>query len=397
MRLDSEGAYAEALARIGDLHQFVSAVLSGRLSNTTPTASRIDLRLVLVRGERVVQVVSSADGQQVTSNIAAGDVFQTVDALLREGYANITVITTTELWQCRITRRREALVHIQSGDFEQTLEHDRVKQRMLDESDPFLVAVGISTGEGRVKPTKRDKYLQVDDFLRVFQVTIDKEIEAGRLKRPTEEHPLRIVDLGCGHAYLTFAVQAWASRVRSWPVQVTGVDRRDSSVERNRQLAAELRMNSMTFITGNIADAQWSGQAPDVVLALHACDTATDDALAWAMQRGARVILAAPCCHHDVQSQVDIAPSAWSLVTRHGILRERLLDVVSDSLRAGIMRAHGYRTDVFEFVGGEHTPRNIMIRGVRTGVADESAAAEVAALSQAWGVKPALNSRLSAD
>ena len=390
MRLGYEDAIAQATALISDADSLVSAVVSGRLSNTQPEWNRIDFRVVLIRGERTVQSVRSRGHEVVTVNLSAGDVASEVNALLKQGFSNITVTTTSQVWQCRITRRRECLVHMESRVSEQELQHDRAKSRMLDESDPFLISVGISTAEGKVKPSKRDKYLQVDDFLRVFAATLDNAIAAGRVQLPSHSHPLRVIDLGCGHAYLTFAVQAWAERVRGWQLEIVGVDRRESSVTRNNELVHALGIESMTFTAGDIAQVMWSGDAPDVVLALHACDTATDDALAWAVNHQASVVLAAPCCHHRVHSDATKSPESWTALTRHGILRERLLDGVTDAARAAILRAHGYKTDVFEFVGGEHTPRNIMIRGVRTGIKDSSAAADVTALSELWGFEPVL-------
>lgn len=394
MRLDVSAAHHEVAQRISDSGTFVTAVFSGRLSNTKPQWERLDLRAIEIQGVLGIQIVRRIGKETHTGNIAIDDVPAEVQRILTQGYSNISVTTTSETWQCRITRRREALVHIEAKTQTQKLEHNRAKQRMLAADDPFLKAVGISTTAGEIKPSRQDKYRQVDDFLRVFESTLDKALASGKLHMPTQDAPLRIVDLGCGHAYLTFAVQAWAQRVRNWPVDIVGIDLRESSVQRNNELVANLGVDSMSFTTGDIASAQWSGENPDVVLALHACDTATDDALAWAVRHNAVVVLAAPCCHHDVQKQVETTPQAWALLTRHGILRERVLDLVTDALRAGIMRSHGYRTDVFEFVGGEHTPRNIMLRAVKTGISDEAAQEQVDALAKLWGVSPALAERL---
>ncbi|NBO46728.1 MAG: SAM-dependent methyltransferase [Actinobacteria bacterium] len=395
MRLDVSAAHHEATQRISEIGTFVSAVFSGRLSNTNPQWERVDLRAIEIQGELAMQIVRRTGKETHTSNIAIDDVTAEVQRVLTQGYSNITVTTTSEIWQCRITRRREALVHVEAKTQAQRLEHNRTKQRMLMADDPFLKAVGIATPAGEIKPSKQDKFRQVDDFLRVFESTLDKAMASGHVHSPTKDKPLRIVDLGCGHAYLTFALQAWAQRVRDWPVDIVGIDLRESSVQRNNDLVRDLGIESMSFTTGDIASAQWSGENPDVVLALHACDTATDDALAWAVHHNAVIVLAAPCCHHDVQSQVNAAPQAWNLLTRHGILRERLLDLVTDALRAGIMRSRGYRTDVFEFVGGEHTPRNIMLRAVKTGLVDKDAQTEVDVLAELWGVNPALAKRLN--
>lgn len=395
MRLTYDQARAEITALIADVESFVSAVLSGRLSNTQPDSERVDLRPLLLGDTLALQVVAHGSGKAATTNHDWGAVPEVVEKLLDQGFANVTVTTTSQVWQCRVTRKRVALVHTQERTSEQRLEHDRVKARMLAPDEPLLIAVGISTSDGRIKASKHDKFRQIDDFLRVLAATVDKAIESGHLDVPSPQRPLRIVDLGCGHAYLTFAAYAWAERVRGWPARVMGVDRRVDSVQRNQSLAAQTGAMGMEFVVGDIADTPGlKAGAPDVVLALHACDTATDDALAWAVREKAAIILAAPCCHHDLQQQFERAPEPWTVLTKHGIVRERLLDLVTDSLRAAILREWGYRTDLFEFVSGEHTPRNIMLRAVRTGYSAEGSAAEREQLATMLGVEPALLQRL---
>ena len=208
-----------------------------------------------------------------------------------------------------------------------------------------------------------------------------------------------MVDLGCGNAYLSFAAYRFLAENRD--VELTGVDLRAQSRERNTKLAADLGWStSAHFVEGAIIDAPV--QPPvDVVLALHACDTATDDALAQAVRWAAPVVLASPCCHHDLQRQMSAggAPPPYGLVTRHNILRERLGDVLTDAVRAALLRRVGYRVEVVQFVSAEYTPRNTMIRAVRTGAAqpDSRADAEYEALVADWGVTPHLQTLLADD
>jgi hypothetical protein len=182
-------------------------------------------------------------------------------------------------------------------------------------------------------------------------------------------------------------------------VRLTGVDLRADSRERNTALAAELGWaENVEFVAGAILDAPVPPPV-DVVLALHACDTATDDALAQAVRWRAPVVLASPCCHHDLQRQMKEAgsPAPYGLVSRHGILRERLGDVLTDALRAALVRQEGYRVDVLQFVAAEHTPRDTMLRAVRTDspAGDAEAAAEYDELAKSWGVTPYLQTLLS--
>ena len=176
-----------------------------------------------------------------------------------------------------------------------------------------------------------------------------------------------MADLGCGNGYLTFAAQRYLTHVRGLPVVVTGVDVRPQSADHNTAVATGLGM-AADFVVGGITEVVVD-PAPEVVLALHACDTATDDALARAVGWESPLVLAAPCCHHDIAAQLrrNPTPAPYALLTRHGILRERFADTLTDAVRASLLRLQGYRVDVMQFVESKHTPRNTLLRAVRTG------------------------------
>jgi SAM-dependent methyltransferase len=256
-----------------------------------------------------------------------------------------------------------------------------------------LRALGISDAQGRVKPSRQAKYRQVEEFVRLLDTSLGEAIAQGRVRTPTPDDPLRVVDLGCGNAYLTFAAHAHlADRL---PVRITGVDVKQQSADHNSRVAADLGIDA-DFVVGSIADARLE-QAPDVVLALHACDTATDDALGRALEWQAPLVLAAPCCHHDIAAQLrtTAVPEPYAMLTRHGILRERFADTLTDALRAALLRREGYRVDVVEFVESAHTPRNTLLRAVRTGADGSEAGKEYDDLLAAWGVRPRLGELLS--
>jgi SAM-dependent methyltransferase len=254
-----------------------------------------------------------------------------------------------------------------------------------------LVALGISDHRGRVKPSRQSKYRQVEEFLRILDVSVRDAVEQGHLRRPTPDDPLRVVDLGCGNAYLTFAAHRFLTEVRGLPVHLTGVDRRAQPRWTDPALA-EAVGRATSFVQGTIEDAVVE-PAPEVVLALHACDTATDDALARAVAWGSPVVLAAPCCHHDIAAQLRRAPTPppYAMLIRHGILRERFADTLTDALRASLLRLAGYRVDVMQFVESAHTPRNTLLRATRTGdEGDSGLRAEYEELVDTWSVRPAL-------
>jgi hypothetical protein len=332
--------------------------------------------------------VSHSDGHQMTTkNFTPANA--PFSQLIRSGYANLLLEHTDGSLSLRITKKGEALVHREMSKNEQDLSHDRTKHRLLDSSDPFLIAIGISDSDGKVKPSKSDKYLQVEEFLRLLVPTLTSAIAAGHIHQPTDENPLTIADLGCGHAYLTFAAHQYL-RSQNIPVKVIGIDIRTASSDRNNEIAKQLGISAtIEFRAEEIADTTLKGA--DIAIALHACDTATDDAIGWAVNSDARLALIAPCCHHDIQAQMNEIPEPWSLITRNGIMKERLGDLLTDALRMQIMKLCGYRVEAIEFIGGEHTPRNLMIRAVKTGAApDASEARKYDEMLNLWKVKPAL-------
>lgn len=367
--------------------ELVRVVLSGRRRNMQTAHERVDMRPVLIKEEIHIQVTHSDGRQMTTKNYKAQDA--PFAELIRSGYANVLLETTSKSVNLRITKKGEPLVHRDEVAKVQELSHDRSKTRLLDSSDPFLIAVGISDAKGAIKPSMSDKYKQVEEFLRLLTPTLMAAISAGHIEVPTERSPLSIVDLGCGHAYLTFAAHQHL-RAQGIPVKVIGIDIRSQARDRNNQIAQDLGISSsIEFRAEEISET--SLKSADVAIALHACDTATDDAIAWAVNNGAKLALLAPCCHHDIQAQMNEIPEPWSLVTRNGIMKERLGDLLTDAIRMQIMKLQGYRVEAIEFIGGEHTPRNLMIRAVKTGSTPE--AAEVAKYEEMlalWKVKPAL-------
>ncbi len=386
---------AQMRAHLLDPDALVRAVASGRQRGSTPRWRRVELRYVDLKAGRHLQMTAYDDTQAHTSNHPVGeDARQAVDDLLDEPFGNWHVDTTTQSHQVRVTKKLEALLHSTDRDEAVDVErdHDRDKGRLLPEDDPVFVALGLSDHEGRMKPSRQGKYRQVEEFLRILDASIAEAIAKGHLRTPTDTEPLRIADLGCGNAYLTFAAHRFLSHVRGLPVRMTGVDVREQSRVHNAALAGQLGIEA-DFVVGTIGAAEVD-PAPEVVLALHACDTATDDALARAIAWEAPLVLAAPCCHHDIAAQLrrHPTPAPYAMLTRHGILRERFADTLTDAVRASLLRLQGYRVDVMQFVGSEHTPRNTLLRAVRTGrpVTGGAARQEYDDLVATWAVRPRL-------
>ena len=350
MKIELNNAVAQLDQRIKSEH-FVRAVLSGRRRNMQTEYERIDIKPVLIKEEIKWQIISSDGKKDITKNVEIDFNFT---ELLISGYANLQVDTQGESYQVRISKKDEALVSVSKVKLSRDLSHDRKKQRMLLESNQVFKALDMSDLLGRIKPSKMDKYKQVDEFLRLISQTLDSDL--------LKQDEISVVDLGCGHAYLTFAVGEFL-KDKYKKVSILGVDERDESKEHNEKVALKLKVEA-EFIAAKIADTP--NQRVDIAIALHACDTATDDAIYWALKNNAKVIMAAPCCMHDLQTQVTQAPEPWGLLTKYGLVSERLIDLITDSLRAQILKLLGYRVDIVEFIGGEHTARNILIRAVKT-------------------------------
>jgi SAM-dependent methyltransferase len=383
MKIELTRAFAELEEHI-KAPNFVRAVLSGRRRNLTPSAERIDIKPVLIKGEEKLQI-QSTDGRQVTTKNLSANELDFAD-FLGQGFANLLAESTSESYSVRISKKDEALVTIGRVKLERDLTHDRQKQRLLPEDNRIFALLGMHDGYKRIKPSKMDKYRQVEEFLRLLKPTLDNEVGA--------QSEISIVDLGCGHAYLTFAVQEYLNSATQ-KVKILGVDEREESKRHNDQIANSLGADAQ-FLVAKIADTP--AQSVDIAIALHACDTATDDSIAWAVKNSAKVIMLAPCCHHDLQAQVDLVPEPWSLLTRHGVVSERLIDLMTDSLRAQILKLLGYRVDIVEFIGGEHTPRNIMIRAVKTGVkVDPEEVDRYQAMLADWSIAPHLAELLKSE
>ncbi len=403
-------ALAEVRALLLDPEGLVRAVAAGRRRGSEPPPwRRVELRPVDLKAGRRLQIVAYDERQATTSNEDYGPRAEAaVDLLLAEPFGSWHVQTREETVQLRVTKKGDAQVHRATHPTagpggtadERTLHaHDRVKPRLLDPADPLLRELGISDRQGRVKPSRQPKYRQVEEMLRALASVRDAfpapPVDAA-------ERPLRVVDLGCGNAYLTFAAYRWLTGPDGVgrPVELVGVDVKGQSREHGEKVATALGWSgAVRFVEGAVLDAPVDGA--DVVLALHACDTATDEALARAVRWRAPVVLASPCCHHDIQRQLAAAaevPEPYGVVVRHAILRERFADVLTDALRAAVLRLAGYRVDVVEFVGSEHTPRNTLIRAVRTGAPPTAAQlAEYAALTEQWQVQPHLATLLAAE
>ncbi|WP_432573617.1 class I SAM-dependent methyltransferase [Kineococcus sp. SYSU DK005] len=386
---DLATALSDVRALLLDEQHLVRAVAAGRRRGLEPPEhERVEVRPVALRSGPHLQFTARTGPVVSTRNVPAAQAAGAVDALLAQPHGNWHVETAAQTVQLRVTKKGEAQVHRTAREGAAPAgpqAHDRPKQRLVDPDDPVFRVLGAGG----------DKRRQVEAFVRQLAPLAPGVLEqAGPV--------VRAVDLGCGNAYLTFAAHRWLSQraaADGRELRTVGVDVREDVLEHGRRAAREAGLDGLGFARGTIAAAEpfAPGERPDVVVALHACDTATDEALARAVRWGAPLVLAAPCCHRDVQRQI-AASGERGPVVRHAILRERFADVLTDALRALVLQLLGYRVEVVEFIDSAHTPRNAMLRAVRTGSAPRAEhLAEFDGLCREWGVQPALAAALAPE
>ena len=260
-----------------------------------------------------------------------------------------------------------------------SLSHNRKKKYILEEGIPvpFLIDLGVMTQNGNIVNAHYDKFRQINRFL--------KYIEDILPSLPTDRE-LRILDFGCGKSYLTFAIYYYLKVLKGYPVRITGLDLKEDVIRHCNELAVKYGYDKLEFLCGDIAYYDGCSQV-DMVVTLHACDTATDYALAKAVGWGAKVILSVPCCQHELNKQMK--NDLLSPVLHYGILKERMAALMTDGLRAQILEANGYRTQILEFIDMAHTPKNLLIRAVYNGHCADNKA-QINELLAAFDVNPTL-------
>lgn len=392
------------LEAVKDEHAFLRMTLSSP-SKGCPW-EHVAVRPIRLKDQRCLQLAYTAGKTHITKNILPQDLDEALTALLAAGLGRIHVQCSTGDLHIRITRKGKALVtrgKASRGEDQPVLEHDHRKSYALsaDKPDAFLQEIGLMTAEGKVKASAFGKFRQINEYLRVIQQVID---ELGG-PAPADGHalpqaarkstePLLLVDCGCGNAHLTFAAFHYLSHVRGLAVRAVGVDINESVMTNCGQLRDKLGWDGLDFVASTIAHYA-PPSPPQVVVSLHACDTATDEALARGVAWGSQAILAAPCCQHELHDQIQ--SPAFRAALRHGLLRQRLADILTDSLRAAALRVMGYRTRVFEFISPEHTGKNLMISAQKVAMpqADrQAAAAEYLDLKRYWNVTPEIEQAL---
>ena len=355
---------------------------------------KIAIRPVEIGGLKKFQAEMTDEGQVSVKNFDAAEIVDGLEEIIAQrGARELHLMTATGDLHIRVTRKGHVLTSRSAPMAREVVlqGHDRVKKLPLTSFDSaaYLRVVGLADGEGKIRASMRGKYDQVNEFLKVVGETVKADAaEKGKA--------FTVVDCGCGKAYLTIALYYYLTEVVGiGDVKVIGIDRRNDVIESAKKMAKDLGIEErVTFIESDLGEVKL--EKAEMVVSLHACDTATDEALARGVEWKARYILSAPCCQHELQKTLDDR-GAFAGLMRQSILRERLCDILTDSFRAMIMRILGFKTQVIEFVSSEATARNILLKceyGVKAG--QGGPVAEYLNLRDYWHVTPWLETRLEA-
>jgi len=336
--------------------QILLVVLSRPLRKDAQSPRKITVRPVTIKEELRYQFTTRVNNQDHHENLSVEETTGKLESLFPQSYGDCHLYTagydlTVRLQKNGTLKTKET----PPSKLAKSTDHNRTKQYLIPDGTPcpFLEKIGVMTPKGKVKASKFNKFRQINRFLELVNDVLPALPETGSLN---------IVDFGCGKSYLTFALHHLLTEIHQHELSLTGLDRREDVISDCSRIADQLNCSGLQFQCGNI-EAYEQNQSPDMVVSLHACDTATDDVLAQAIHWNAKIILSVPCCQHELANL--LPENHLSALTGHGILKERYASLVTDALRAKMLEAHGYKVQVVEFIDMEHTAKNLLIRAVK--------------------------------
>lgn len=344
---------------------------------STASVHKITVRPVDLKSGRHLQFTSSEPQRETHQNLSPAEATPEIERLITRRFRRGHLCTTDFDFTMKVKASGKVRAHEYPPSRKpvRTTDHNRQKKYLIPDGTPcpFLEEIGVMTADGTVRKQKFDKFRQINRYLEFVEDVYDAFPKTG---------PIRVIDFGCGKSYLTFALHHLLCHRHGRKVDIVGLDLKSDVVDHCNAIARKLNCNGLRFESGDMA-----GYSPlesvDLSVSLHACDTATDVALARAIEWNAKVIFAVPCCHHEVASKLNtdvLAP-----IMRRGILKERFAELLTDALRADLLEASGYHTQVLEFISLEHTPKNILIRAIRNQSATSNSTAIGDHLHQASG------------
>ena len=319
---------------------------------------KIKVRPVMIRDSLYFQVSRYTDKQVFHENMTAEDALETLSGWILHDFRQAQIRMQNEMVTVLVSKKGKATVKSKKAACIETqnLEHNRKKQYIIEEGTavPFMIDLGVMTESGKIIRTRYDKYRQINRFLEFIEDILPE--------LPTDR-TVHIIDFGCGKSYLTFAMYYYLKVLKHYDIRITGLDLKQKVIEDCQALADRYGYDGLQFLCGDIADYNGTDEV-DMVVTLHACDTATDYALYKAVKWHASVILSVPCCQHELNRKMQCETLSGAF--QYGLIKERTAALMTDAMRGQLLEMKGYKTQLLEFIGMEHTPKNILIRGVKS-------------------------------
>lgn len=346
--------------------KLIDMVISGQKNKSEDKAVKVRIRPVILKNEIEYQVSEFVGRKVLHSNHSAADVKKKIIDYMTEDFKQAQ-INMTDAAAAILSSKSKTLTckYKKAGQLkvQRDLSHNRTKKYIIQEGKPvaFMIDLGVMGQDGKIIRTRYDKFRQINRFLEYIEDILPKL---------DKERELTIIDFGCGKSYLTFAMYYYLKELKGYNIRIIGLDLKADVIEHCNELRTRYGYDKLDFYVGDIATYKDVDKV-DMVVTLHACDTATDYALAKAVKWGADVILSVPCCQHEANRT--IKSDILSPVMDYGILKERMAAIVTDAARAKLLTANGYDTQILEFIDMEHTPKNLLIRAVKSGKEDLSA------------------------
>lgn len=364
----------------------IDLTISGLKKKNEELPVKIKVRPVAMK-DKIEYQVSEFIGRKVFhKNYKKDELKKKITDWMQEDYKQAQFTMTDATAQILFGKHSQTVKYKKCKEVrvQRDLSHNRTKRYILPEGTPvgFLIDLGVMTKEGKIVRQKYDKYRQINRFL---------EFVEDILPQLSKEREQTIIDFGCGKSYLTFAMYYYLKELKGYDIRIIGLDLKEDVIAHCNELKDKYGYGKLSFLVWDIA-SYTDVDAVDMVVTLHACDTATDYALAKAVQWGAKVILSVPCCQHEANRMME--NELLQPVLQYGILKERMAAIMTDAVRANLLTAKGYDTQILEFIDMEHTPKNLLIRAVYTGKDSENAAEALKNMEEALHLNLTLNKLL---
>ena len=348
---------------------------------------KIKVRPVMIRDSLYFQVSRYTDKQVFHENMTAEDALETLSGWILHDFRQAQIRMQDEMVTVLVSKKGKATIKSKKAACIETqnLEHNRKKRYIIEEGTavPFMIDLGVMTESGKIIRTRYDKYRQINRFLEFIEDILPE--------LPTDR-TVHIIDFGCGKSYLTFAMYYYLKVLKHYDIRITGLDLKQKVIEDCQALADRYGYDGLQFLCGDIADYNGTDEV-DMVVTLHACDTATDYALYKAVKWHASVILSVPCCQHELNRQIKC--DSLKPVLKYGIIKERIAALLTDALRANLLEQQGYETQILEFIDMEHTPKNLLIRAVKKGSMRPKHSTDIRTVEEMLHVMPTLDKLLN--